>query len=30
VVAHGLFLRLTSDLVVAGPHGIEHRRAPAR
>ena len=30
VVAHGLFLGLTADLVVAGPDGIEHRRAPAR
>ena len=30
VVAHCLFLGLTSDLVVAGPNGIEHRQAPAR
>lgn len=26
IVAHGLFLGLTSELVVAGPGGVEHRR----
>jgi len=25
VVGHGLFLGLATDLVVAGPHGVEHR-----
>jgi ribose 5-phosphate isomerase A len=28
VMEHGLFLGLTADLVVAGPHGVEHRPAP--
>lgn len=28
VVGHGLFLGLTTDLVVAGPHGVEHRTRP--
>ncbi len=28
VVAHGLFLGLATDLVVAGPNGIEHRTSP--
>jgi len=27
VMGHGLFLGLTADLVVAGPHGVEHRPA---
>lgn len=27
VMGHGLFLGLTSDLVVAGPRGVEHRQA---
>ncbi|WNG33767.1 ribose-5-phosphate isomerase RpiA [Archangium violaceum] len=26
IVAHGLFIGLTSELVVAGPGGVEHRR----
>jgi ribose 5-phosphate isomerase A len=26
IVAHGLFIGLTSELVVAGPNGVEHRR----
>ncbi|HYO74319.1 MAG TPA: ribose-5-phosphate isomerase RpiA [Archangium sp.] len=26
IVAHGLFIGLTSELVVAGPAGVEHRR----
>jgi len=30
IVAHGLFLGLTTDLIVAGPAGIEHRTRPAR
>ncbi len=25
IMAHGLFLGLATDLVVAGPHGVEHR-----
>jgi ribose 5-phosphate isomerase A len=25
VVAHGLFLKLATDLIVAGPTGIDHR-----
>ncbi|MSO38314.1 MAG: ribose-5-phosphate isomerase RpiA [Acidimicrobiia bacterium] len=28
VMAHGLFLGLATDLVVAGPNGIEHRTSP--
>ncbi len=28
VAAHGLFLGLATDLIVAGPGGVEHRRAP--
>jgi ribose 5-phosphate isomerase A len=28
VVEHGLFLGLTSDLIVAGANGVEHRPAP--
>ncbi|MCY1021060.1 ribose-5-phosphate isomerase RpiA [Pyxidicoccus sp. MSG2] len=28
VVGHGLFLGLTTDLVVAGAHGVEHRARP--
>lgn len=28
VVAHGLFLGLATDLLVAGAHGVEHRPAP--
>ena len=30
VVAHGLFLGLATDLIVAGPAGIEHRTRPGR
>jgi ribose 5-phosphate isomerase A len=30
VVEHGLFLGLATDLVVAGPDGVEHLRAPDR
>jgi len=26
IVAHGLFIGLTSELVIAGPEGVEHRR----
>ncbi|HLM47569.1 MAG TPA: ribose-5-phosphate isomerase RpiA [Myxococcaceae bacterium] len=26
IVAHGLFIGLTSELVLAGPNGVEHRR----
>jgi ribose 5-phosphate isomerase A len=26
IVAHGLFIGLTSELVMAGPNGVEHRR----
>jgi ribose 5-phosphate isomerase A len=26
IVGHGLFIGLTSERVVAGPSGIEHRR----
>jgi len=28
IVAHGLFIGLTSELVVSGPNGVEHRRPP--
>ena len=28
IVEHGLFLGLTTDLLVAGPDGVEHRTAP--
>jgi ribose 5-phosphate isomerase A len=28
IVAHGLFIGLTSELVMAGPNGVEHRRPP--
>lgn len=28
IVEHGLFLRMATDLIVAGPEGIEHRTAP--
>jgi ribose 5-phosphate isomerase A len=28
IMAHGLFLGLTSELWVAGPTGVEHRRPP--
>lgn len=29
IVEHGLFLRVATDLVVAGPGGVEHRARPA-
>lgn len=29
IVEHGLFIGLTSELIVAGPHGVEHRHRPA-
>lgn len=29
IVEHGLFIGLTSELIVAGPQGVEHRRRPA-
>jgi ribose 5-phosphate isomerase A len=28
VVAHGLFLGLATDVIVAGPSGVEHRTRP--
>ena len=28
VVAHGLFLGLATDVIIAGPSGIEHRTRP--
>jgi ribose 5-phosphate isomerase A len=29
IVEHGLFIGLTSELIVAGPQGVEHRHRPA-
>ncbi len=29
IVEHGLFIGLTSELLIAGPQGVEHRRHPA-
>jgi ribose 5-phosphate isomerase A len=28
IMAHGLFIGLTSELLIAGPTGVEHRRSP--
>ena len=28
IVAHGLFLDLATDLLIAGPNGVEHRPRP--